>query len=95
VKGDGKGVLVGRAQVINSLGEDVTAAFIKAARETLKLARIRDVKNAILRDRSLSRGLNAPYCETDTGYSLGVTAALLLSAGIEIIEINPEEKIAF
>lgn len=95
MKGDGKGVLVGCAQVINSLGEDVIAAFIKGARKTLKLARITDARKAILRDRSLSCGLNIPYCETDTGYSLGVTAALLLSAGIEIIEINPEEKAAF
>lgn len=95
MKGNGKGVLVGRAQAINSLGEDVTGAFIKRARKTLKLARITDARKAILRDRSPSCRLNIPYCETDTGYSLGVTAALLLSAGIEIIEINPEEKIAF
>ncbi|MFB0521311.1 MAG: hypothetical protein ACETWD_07790 [Desulfatiglandales bacterium] len=56
---------------------------------------ITDARKAILRDRSPSCGLNTPYCETDTGYSLGVTAALLLSAVMEIIEINPEEKTAF
>jgi len=94
VKGDGKTVLAGGAQVTNSLGEDVTAAFIKGARETLKLARITGAKKAILKDKSPSCGLNTPYCETDTGYGLGVTAALLLSAGIEIIEINPDEKIS-
>lgn len=93
VKGDGKGVNAGHARVINSLGEDVTAAFIKGARETLKLARIIGAKKAILKHKSPSCGLNTPYCETDTGYGLGVTAALLLSAGIEIVEINPEEKI--
>lgn len=93
VKGDGKGVNAGHARVINSLGEDVTAAFIKGAQETLKLARIIGAKKAILKDKSPSCGLNTPYCETDTGYGLGVTAALLLSAGIEIVEINPEEKI--
>ncbi|UCF73000.1 MAG: DUF523 domain-containing protein [Deltaproteobacteria bacterium] len=95
MKGDGKGVLVGRAQAINSPGEDVTLAFIKRARKTMKPARITDARKAIITDRSPSCRLNTPYCETDTGYSLGVTAALLLSAGIEIIEINPEEKIAF
>jgi len=93
VKGDGKAVLAGGAQVTNSLGEDVTAAFIKGARETLKLARILGAKKAILKNTSPSCGLNTPYCETDTGYGLGVTAALLLSAGIEIIEINPDEEI--
>ena len=93
VKGDGTGVLAGRAQVMNSLGEDVTGAFMKGARETLKLARITGAKKAILKDKSPSCGLNTPYCETDTGYGLGVTAALLLSAGIEIIEIDSEKEI--
>jgi len=92
VKGDGKGVLAGHAQVINTLGEDVTRAFIKGAQESLKLARLTGAKKAILKNKSPSCGLNTPYCETDTGYGLGVTAALLLSAGIKIIEINPEEK---
>jgi uncharacterized protein YbbK (DUF523 family) len=92
VKGDGKGVLAGHARVINTLGEDVTEAFIKGAQESLKLARLTGAKKAILKNKSPSCGLNTPYCETDTGYGLGVTAALLLSAGIKIIEINPEEK---
>jgi len=92
VKGDGKQVLSGHARVINSLGKDVTEAFIKGARESLKLARLTGATKAILKNKSPSCGLNTPYCETDTGYGLGVTAALLLSAGIEIIEINPEEK---
>ena len=93
VKGDGKGVLTGNARVINSLGEDVTGAFIKGAQESLKLARITGAKKAILKDKSPSCGLNTPYCETDTGHGIGVTAALFLSAGIEIIEISPGEKI--
>jgi uncharacterized protein YbbK (DUF523 family) len=93
VKGDGKGVLAGHARVINSLGEDVTGAFLKGARETLKLAKIAGADKAILKNNSPSCGLNTPYCETDTGYGLGVTAALLLSAGIEVIEIDPEGKI--
>lgn len=92
VKGDGKGVLSGHARVINSLGKDVTEAFIKGAQESLKLARLTGATKAILKNKSPSCGLNTPYCETDTGYGLGVTAALLLNACIKIIEINPEEK---
>jgi uncharacterized protein YbbK (DUF523 family) len=93
VKGDGKGVLAGQAQVVNSLGEDVTGSFMKGARETLKLARITGAKKAILKNKSPSCGLTTPYCETDTGYGIGVTAALLLSAGIEVVEIDPEQKV--
>ena len=92
VEGDGKGVLSGHARVINSLGKDVTEAFIKGARESLKLAQLTGATKAILKNKSPSCGLNTPYCETDTGYGLGVTAALLLKAGITIIEINPDEK---
>jgi uncharacterized protein YbbK (DUF523 family) len=93
VKGDGKAVLAGQAQVVNSLGEDVTGSFMKGARETLKLARITGAKKAILKNKSPSCGLTTPYCETDTGYGIGVTAALLLSAGIEVVEIDPEQKV--
>ena len=92
VKGDGKGVLSGNARVINSLGKDVTEAFIKGARASLKLAQLTGATKAIVKDKSPSCGLNTPYCDTDTGYGLGVTAALLLNAGITIIEINPNDK---
>ena len=92
VKGDGKGVLSGNARVINSLGKDVTEAFIKGAQESLKLAQLTGATKAIVKDKSPSCGLNTPYCDTDTGYGLGVTAALLLNAGITIIEINPNDK---
>ena len=91
VKGDGTGVLSGHARVINSVGEDVTAAFLKGARETLKLVEITGATKALLKNGSPSCGLTTPYCETDSGYGVGVTAALLLSAGIEVIEINPDE----
>jgi len=92
VKGDGKGVLSGNARVINSLGKDVTEAFIKGAQESLQLAQLTGATKAIVKDKSPSCGLNTPYCDTDTGYGLGVTAALLLNAGITIIEINPKDK---
>ena len=74
------------------MGKDVTEAFIKGAQESLKLAQLTGATKAILKNKSPSCGLNTPYCETDTGYGLGITAALLLSAGIKIIEINPEDK---
>ncbi len=88
--GDGRAVLAGQAQVINSSGQDVTAAFLKGARETLRLAQITGATTALMKNRSPSCGLATPYCETDTGYGLGVTAALLTSTGIRVIEIDPE-----
>jgi uncharacterized protein YbbK (DUF523 family) len=91
LNGDGRAVLAGQGQVINSSGQDVTAAFLKGARETLRLAEISGATTALLKDKSPSCGLATPYCETDTGYGLGVTAALLTSAGIRVIEINPQD----
>lgn len=91
VRGDGKGVLAGFARVVNTAGEDVTTAFLKGARETLSLAELMGATKALLRKGSPSCGLTTSFCETDDGYGVGVTAALLLKAGIEIIEIDPDE----
>jgi uncharacterized protein YbbK (DUF523 family) len=90
VNGDGEEVLRGRARVINDQGEDVTQAFLKGARETLALAKLTGAQKAILKGKSPSCGLRTPYCETETGYGIGVTAALLLRNGIEIVEANAE-----
>jgi len=49
VEGDGRGVLSGHARVINSLGKDVTEAFIKGARESLKLAQLTGTTKAVLK----------------------------------------------
>jgi uncharacterized protein YbbK (DUF523 family) len=90
LNGDGRAVLAGQGRVMNSSGQDVTAAFLKGARETLRLAEITGAATALLKDKSPSCGLATPYCETDKGYGLGVTAALLTSAGIRVIEIDPQ-----
>jgi uncharacterized protein YbbK (DUF523 family) len=86
--GDGEDVLRGRARVVNDRGEDVTAAFLKGAREALALARLTGAHKAFLKGKSPSCGLRTPYCETETGYGIGVTAALLLRNGLEIVEVN-------
>jgi uncharacterized protein YbbK (DUF523 family) len=91
LNGDGRAVLEGHGKVVNSSGQDVTAAFLKGARDTLRLAEISGATTAFLKNKSPSCGLATPYCETDTGYGLGVTAALLTSSGIRVIEIDPQD----
>jgi uncharacterized protein YbbK (DUF523 family) len=90
VNGDGEEVLRGRARVINDRGEDVTEAFLKGAREALALAKLTGAQRAFLKSRSPSCGLRTPYCETAAGSGIGVTAALLLRNGIEIVEVKAE-----
>jgi uncharacterized protein YbbK (DUF523 family) len=85
-------VMTGNAKVVNALDEDVTEAFIKGARESLRLARTTGAKRALLKDRSPSCGLAALLHGADSLHGLGVTAAFLLSAGIEIIEIDTSEE---
>ena len=85
--GDGASVLAGTASVADTAGDDVTAAFMRGAAETLQLARICRAERAILKANSPSCGCGAIYDGTFSG-SLkdgdGVTAALLKQNGISV-----------
>ncbi len=50
IGGDGGGVLSGDGRVLNVLGENVTDYFIDGAQKALDLARIREIKLAVLKD---------------------------------------------
>jgi uncharacterized protein YbbK (DUF523 family) len=77
VGGDGKDVLAGKAKVITKNGVDLTVEFIRGAEQVLKIARLHNVSMAFLKARS-------PSCAVHG--KIGVTTALLQSAGIELIE---------
>jgi len=79
LEGDGLAVLSGKARVLNLEGEDVTEAFVQGAREVLKICRALGIRRAFLKARSPSCGLYP---------KLGVTAALLLSEGLEVFEVG-------
>lgn len=88
VGGDGEDVLDGKAKVINIEGEDVTAAFIRGAEETLRVAQSVGAVEAILKERSPSCGSCMIYDGTFKGQTQagkGVTAALLKRNGIKVI----------
>ena len=76
VNGDGHDVLAGLAQVRDRNGHDVSAAFIRGAVMVLAIARAHNIERCYLKSGSPSCGLS-PYP--------GVTAALLLAHGIEVI----------
>ena len=88
--GDGREVLDGKASLINSGGEDVTEAFIRGAKEAYSLARLSGSRLAIMKGRSPSCGLVTPYAETPMG--IGVTAALFISRGIRIFELDRDDS---
>ena len=86
--GDGMNVLQGKAKVVESDGNDVTLNFICGAEEVLKIAKIFDIKEAILKQRSPSCGCGQIYDGSFTGKIIkgdGVTTALLKKNGIKVI----------
>ena len=74
-------------RTVNARGEDVSAAFLRGAKETLRLARLYRADGVILKERSPSCGTDGIYDGSFTGRLTageGVTAALLREAGIPV-----------
>lgn len=83
--GDGSEVLDGNGKVLNENGKDVTEEMIKGAKETLKIAEIFDVEEAILKAKSPSCGLGEIYLKGEgLAEGNGVTAELLKRNGVDI-----------
>lgn len=86
----------GKRKVIAKDGEDVTSEFIKGAEETLKIAKMMNIKKAILKSRSPSCGCGKIY---DGSFSKtlidgdGITAELLKQNKIEIFNEDSLEEL--
>jgi uncharacterized protein YbbK (DUF523 family) len=61
VGGDALQVLAGQARVLDAQGVDVSAAFVRGARQALDLARLKGVRLAVLKDNSPSCGSRQVY----------------------------------
>jgi len=91
VGGDGVDVLAGRARVVTCEGRDVTDAFLRGAREVLRVARVLGAREAWLKGRSPSCGVSRIH---DGSFSRrtrpgpGVTAALLAREGVRLREFS-------
>ena len=75
-------------KVLNNQGIDVTSEYAKGANETLKLAKLFNVKKALLKAKSPSCGKGKIYDGTFTSTLIdgnGVTVELLESNNIEVI----------
>lgn len=89
VGGDGVDVLAGRARVVTCEGRDVSDAFLRGARETLRVARVFGVGEAWLKGGSPSCGVSHIHDGTFSHRMRpgpGVTAALLAREGIRLRE---------
>lgn len=86
--GVGSDVLNGTAKIQDQYGKDVTAEFIAGAEEVLKLAKLFNITEAILKQKSPSCGCGRIYDGTFSRTMIdgdGVTAALLKKNGINVI----------
>ena len=75
-------------KVFMKSGKDVTQKFIKGAEETLKIAKLFDAKEAVLKQKSPSCGSGKIYDGTFSGNVIegdGVTASFLKSNGIRVM----------
>ena len=87
--GTGYDVLAGRARVVNREGDDVTAAFLRGAHQTLALCRRLGVTEMLLKSRSPSCGCGQIYHQGTLVAGEGVTAALLQREGIDV-RVHPD-----
>ncbi len=86
VNGYGEEVLKGKARVIDKEKNDVTGQFLKGAEDVAGLAELVGAGQAILKAGSPSCGRGRIKRKGHLVKGNGVTAALLLRAGMEVIE---------
>ncbi len=85
--GDGYNVLNGNALVLNNQKKDVTYNFLKGAEEALKIAKLYNIEEAILKEGSPSCGSKYIYDGSFSGNKtngVGVTTALLRKNDIKV-----------
>jgi len=87
IGGSGLDVLRKKAKVVNAQGQDVTTQFIKGAIETLKIIRMNHIEKAFLKEGSPSCGTQR-CIRREKQSGPGVTTALLLKEGIQVIGVD-------
>ena len=71
-------------QVIDANGRDVTGEFKKGADEVLKIAKLLDVRKAVLKEKSPSCGVRLIYNNRKLVDGMGMTARLLEEHGVVV-----------
>jgi len=83
--GDGRDVMSGTGSVISATGQPMNDVFQRGAQLTLQVARLCGCQRALLKERSPSCGVHQVYRGSEQVPGSGVTTALLLEAGIEVL----------
>jgi len=83
-EGTGEEVLAGRSRVVNDDGEDVTEEFLRGSRAVLRIAELAGAREAWLKERSPSCGVQVTSHGEEKVPGPGVATALLRSRGIRV-----------
>ena len=83
--GDGRAVLAGTGETVSEKGLSMSAIFCRGARMTLEIARLSGCRRALLKEGSPSCGVHRVYLGEDKVAGVGVTSALLLNSGLDVI----------
>lgn len=86
INGGGEDVLDGKAEVVNEEGRNVTPEFVGGAQAVTDLAKLVGAGQAILKSGSPSCGCGRIKRKGHLVKGNGVTSALLLRAGVEVVE---------
>ncbi|GAG50971.1 unnamed protein product, partial [marine sediment metagenome] len=76
------------ARVVNVEGADVTGEYVRGAEETLRLAQLLGCGRAYLSEKSPACGVASIERGGQTCSGMGVAAASLASAGIDVVGVD-------
>jgi len=83
-RGTGQDVLTGRSRVLNEDGDDATEEFLRGARVVLRIAELVGAREAWLKEKSPSCGVEVTSLGEQKVPGPGVTTALLRSHGVRV-----------
>ena len=86
--GDGRTVLAGESTVVAEDGTDVTQQYVRGAEETVRIAALLGCTHAYLAEKSPACGVHTLKRKGQTCEGRGVAAALLASAGVEVVGVD-------
>lgn len=86
--GDGKALIEGTAEAAGEDGAGYSSVMLKGAEETLRIALLYGIKEAVLKDGSPSCGVTYAHMDGAKKPGRGVTAELLYRHGITVRTVD-------
>ena len=85
LSGDGRDVLTQQGSVVSASGQSMNDVFCRGAKMVLQIAQLSNCQQALLKERSPSCGVHQIYLGDECVKGAGVTTALLINEGLEVI----------